>query len=53
MNILEKDLYKYEFYRCHKSYLVNLDKVCKVKQYVIFPVIYQYYNMHNPWATIS
>lgn len=34
MNILEKDLYKYEFYRCHKSYLVNLDKVCKVKQYV-------------------
>lgn len=34
MDKIEKDLKNHNFYRCHKSFLVNIDYVENVKQYV-------------------
>ena len=34
MDKIEKELKNYNFYRCHKSFLVNIDYVENIKQYV-------------------
>ena len=34
MDRIEKELKNYNFYRCHKSFLVNIDYVENIKQYV-------------------
>lgn len=34
MDKIEKELKNYKFYRCHKSFLVNIDYVKNIKQYV-------------------
>lgn len=34
MNKIEKELKNHNFYRCHKSFLVNIDYVENIKQYV-------------------
>ena len=34
MDRIEKELKNYKFYRCHKSFLVNIDYVENIKQYV-------------------
>lgn len=34
MDKIEKELKNYKFYRCHKSFLVNIDYVENIKQYV-------------------
>ena len=31
---IEKELSRYDFFRCHKSFLVNITYIEKIKQYV-------------------
>lgn len=34
MSKLENELSKYNFYRCHKSFMVNIDFIKNIKQYI-------------------
>jgi DNA-binding LytR/AlgR family response regulator len=34
MNKIEKELREYHFFRCHRSFLINLNYVNKIKQYI-------------------
>lgn len=35
LNRIEKELYKYNFFRCHKSYLVNMNQIQSIRQNIV------------------